>query len=411
MDLLRLATSGSVDDGKSTLIGRLFYDTKSIFEDQLALLEEASKKRAKGPDIDLSLLTDGLKAEREQGITIDVAYRYFSTPKRKFILADTPGHVQYTRNMITGAADADVLLVLIDAQKGISEQTRRHTLLAALMGVKRVVACINKMDLVVFSQEVYDRIVANFGAIASKLALKDVTCIPLSALKGDNIVDRSVSTPWYDGPTLLEYLESATVEHEASATRFVIQMVARKEPGSLDRRGYAGVVASGTLRVGEEVLTQPSGLVAKVAAIETFDGSLQEAHTGKSVNVFLDRELDLGRGDILSAGDNAPNVSQEIDVVLCWMDTTPLKNGHRYDVLHGTSEVQCLVRAVHHHLDVHTLDPVTDRAELGPNDIARATLRLSRPIASDAYASNRTTGSLLLVDPVTNRTAAAGLIL
>ena len=411
-DLLRVATAGSVDDGKSTLIGRLLYDSKSVFSDQLESVERTSADR--GDDYtNLALLTDGLRAEREQGITIDVAYRYFSTPVRSFIVADTPGHVQYTRNMVTGASTADLALVLVDARKGVIEQTRRHAALSALLRVPHLVLAVNKMDLVDFDRSVFDRIVADFTAFAAELDLPDVTAIPISALSGDNVVHRSAHAPWYEGPPLLEHLEQVHVERDHGEERparlpvqFVIRPTSTARP---DYRGYAGTVASGRLRVGDEVVVLPSGRRTTVAGIDTADGELEQAVARQAVTVRLADELDVSRGDLIAAADDAPQVLSQLTATVCWMADAPLRPGARLLVKHTTRTAKAAVTALHDRLDVTTLvrEPVE---ELRLNDIGRITLRTATPLAVDPYADDRTTGAFVLVDDVTGATVGAGMV-
>ena len=410
--LLRFATAGSVDDGKSTLIGRLLYDSKSVFTDQLASVERTSADR--GDDYtNLALLTDGLRAEREQGITIDVAYRYFSTPARSFIVADTPGHVQYTRNMVTGASTADVALVLVDARKGVLEQTRRHASLSALLRVPHLVLAVNKMDLVDYDEAVYRRVVDEFVGFASRLDLPEVTTIPLAALQGDNVVHRSDRMPWYDGPALLEHLEQVHVAREDAQqlpVRFPVQYVIR--PMSTERpdyRGYAGTLTSGALRVGDEVVVLPSGARSTVAALETFDGPLAEAVAGQAVTVRLTDELDISRGDLLACGDDLPTVTSSYDATVCWMTEAPLRPGQRVLVKHTTRTVKAQVAALHDRLDVTQL--AAEPAEtLRLNDIGRVTLRTAQPLVLDAYAADRSTGSFIVIDEATGATVAAGMV-
>jgi sulfate adenylyltransferase large subunit len=410
--LLRFATAGSVDDGKSTLIGRLLYDSKSVFADQLEAVERTSSDR--GDDYtNLALLTDGLRAEREQGITIDVAYRYFSTPVRSFIVADTPGHVQYTRNMVTGASTADLALVLVDARKGVVEQTRRHASLSALLRVPHLVLAVNKMDLVGWDRAVFDGIVADFTAFAARLDLPDVTAVPLSALHGDNVVDRSASTPWYDGPTLLEHLEQVDVDRDeahARGARFPVQYVIR--PMSTERpdyRGYAGTLAAGRLRRGDEVVVLPSGRRTTVAGIDTFDGELDEAVAGSAVTVRLADEVDVSRGDLLAAADDAPAPVSTLEATVCWMADAPLVPGRRLLVKHTTRTVKALVSAVQDRLDVTTLASAPT-ASLQLNDIGRVQLRTASPLVVDPYAVDRRTGAFILVDEATGATLGAGMV-
>ncbi len=411
-DLLRFATAGSVDDGKSTLIGRLLYDSKSVFQDQLESVERTSADR--GDDYtNLALLTDGLRAEREQGITIDVAYRYFSTPVRSFIVADTPGHVQYTRNMVTGASTADLALVLVDARKGVIEQTRRHAALSGLLRVPHVVLAVNKMDLVDFDEAVFDAIVKAFAGVADEVGLADVTAIPMAALQGDNVVHRSDRTPWYDGPALLEHLEQVSVarDHgEAGPARFPVQYVIR--PMSVERpdyRGYAGTVASGTLRVGDEVVVLPSGRRTTVAGIDTADGELPQAVARQAVTVRLAEELDVSRGDLIASADGPPRVTSTLEATLCWMADAPLRPGQKVLVKHTTRTVKALVTALHDRLDVTTMEREAVQ-QLGLNDIGRVSLRTASPLAVDPYAEDRTTGAFLVVDDTTGTTLGAGMV-
>ncbi len=409
MDLLRLATAGSVDDGKSTLIGRLLYDAKAILADQLEHVEEVSRRR--GSDVpDLALLTDGLRAEREQGITIDVAYRYFATPVRKFILADTPGHVQYTRNMVTGASTADLAIVLVDARHGVVEQTRRHAFLAALLGIRHLVLAVNKMDLVGWEQERFDAIVLDFAAVTAQLGLDDVAAIPMSALLGDNVVDRSGNLPWYDGPALLEHLERVEVTADAAldGARFPVQYVIR-DPAT-DYRGYAGQLAGGVLRAGDAVTVLPSGRTTTVAGIDVFEGELVAASAGQSVTVRLADDVDVARGDLLVAG-SLPASTRELQAEVCWMAEAPLRAGGRYALKHTTSTVRAIVDGVSDRLDVATLAAIPGPAELALNDIGRVALRVSRELAVDPYAVNRATGAFILVDEASNETVGAGMVL
>jgi sulfate adenylyltransferase subunit 1 len=405
VDTLRLATAGSVDDGKSTLIGRLLYDAKSILADQLEHIAAVSHARNGNGHLDLSLLTDGLRAEREQGITIDVAHRYFATPRRRFILADTPGHEQYTRNMVTGASTAEVAIVLVDARKGVVEQTRRHAAVAALLRVGHVVLAVNKMDLVDWSEEVFDRIVADFDCFAAKVGLGTVTPLPLSALHGDNVVEASENLAWYAGPPLLEHLETLEPPAEASGDfRLPVQWVLRGESG----RSYAGRVGSGELRPGEEVVALPSGASARVVAVETFDGPLEVALAGQSVSVRLDRELDLSRGDVLSAAP-APPVSRDFAAELCWLSERELRSGARLALKHGTRTVRAVVDEVVDRLDLAGAARVGADG-LALNDIGRVRLRVSSPLPVEPYAANRVTGAFILVDEGTHDTVGAGMI-
>jgi sulfate adenylyltransferase large subunit len=408
-DLLRLATAGSVDDGKSTLIGRLLFDAKQVLTDQLEHVEEASRRRGAGM-VDLSLLVDGLRAEREQGITIDVAYRYFATARRTFIIADTPGHVQYTRNMVTGASTADLSVILVDARKGVLEQSKRHAYISALLGIPHLVVAVNKMDLVDFDEDVFDAIVRDFSDFARGLGARDIAYIPISAKHGDNVVDRSQNTPWYGGTPLLEYLETVKVadDRNLEQARFPVQWVIRDH--ETDYRGYAGQVAGGILRAGEEVLVLPSEKVTRIARIDTFDGPLEEACAGMSVTLLLEDEIDISRGDIICHPGDAPQLARELEATICWMTDAPLRAGARYAIKHATHAARVIVDEVIDHVDVHTLAPDPDAHELGLNDIGRVRLRTSKPMAFDAYADNRATGSFILIDEATNDTVGAGMI-
>jgi sulfate adenylyltransferase subunit 1 len=413
MDILRFATAGSVDDGKSTLIGRLLYDTKTVFADQIEAVERVSKER--GEDhVNLALLTDGLRAEREQGITIDVAYRYFATPKRKFIIADTPGHIQYTRNMVTGASTADLALVLIDARNGIVEQSRRHAFLATLLEVPHLVLCVNKMDLVDYSEEVFNRIHDEFTAFATKLHVPDLTVIPVSALKGDNVVTRSAEMPWYDGPSLLHHLEHVHVASDRNLidVRFPVQYVIRPQSDAWhDYRGYAGQVAGGVLKPGDDVMVLPSGLTTRIAAIDTADGPVEEAYAPMAVTVRLADDLDVSRGDLICRPHNAPMVTQDVEAMVSWMVDKPLRAGSKLALKHTTRSVRAVVRELRYRLDVNTLHRDEEAGELGLNDIGRVRLRTTQPLFADEYRRNRTTGGFILVDEATNATAGAGMIL
>ncbi|MBQ0904786.1 sulfate adenylyltransferase subunit 1 [Micromonospora sp. U21] len=413
MDLLRFATAGSVDDGKSTLIGRLLYDTKSLFTDQLAAVEAVSA--ARGDEYtNLALLTDGLRAEREQGITIDVAYRYFATPRRKFIIADTPGHIQYTRNMVTGASTADLALILVDARKGLVEQSRRHAFLCSLLRVPHLVLCVNKMDLVDWSQEVYERIADEFTAFAAKLDVPDLTVVPISALRGDNIVTRSENMPWYEGPSLLHHLERVHIASDRNLVdvRFPVQYVIRPQSTTVtDYRGYAGQVASGVLKPGDEVMVLPSGFTSRIAAVETADGPVAEAFPPMSVTVRLADEIDISRGDLICRPNNAPAVAQDIEAMVCWMDESrPLQVGGRYAIKHTTRSARAIVRGLHYRLDVNSLHRDESADALRLNEIGRVRLRTTVPLLADEYRRNRTTGGFVIIDEATNRTVGAGMI-
>jgi len=411
LDLLRFTTAGSVDDGKSTLIGRMLYDSKQVFADQLAQVADASLRRGGEGVLDLALLTDGLRAEREQGITIDVAYRYFATPRRRFIIADCPGHQQYTRNMVTGASTADLAIVLLDARHGIVEQSKRHAFISALLGIPHLVVAVNKMDLVDYSQSRFAELVSEFAGFAEKLGLDDVTYIPISALRGDNVVERSALLDWYDGPTLLGYLEEVEVAYDHPddvPARFPVQWVVRPAIG--DYRGYSGQLASGALRLGDEVLVLPGGRRTRIAGIDTFDGPLDEAVAPLSVTLRLEDELDVCRGELICHPDTAPSVGRELSADLCWMGDAPLRAGGRYAIKHTSRGASAIIDTLHDRVDVHTLERDAAPAELALNDIGRVSLRLSQPLAFDAYRANRRTGSFILIDEATNATVAAGMI-
>ncbi|OFE15101.1 sulfate adenylyltransferase [Humibacillus sp. DSM 29435] len=413
MDILRFATAGSVDDGKSTLIGRLLYDTKTVFQDQIDAVEKVSHDR--GDDyVDLALLTDGLRAEREQGITIDVAYRYFATPNRKFIIADTPGHIQYTRNMVTGASTADLALVLVDARKGLVEQSRRHAFLASLLQVPHLVLVVNKMDLVDYSQEVYENIREEFTQFAAKLRVPDLTVMPVSALKGDNVVTRSANMPWYEGPSLLHHLENVHVASDRNLidVRFPVQYVIRPQSDEWhDYRGYAGQVLGGILKKGDEVIVLPSGYTSKILSVETADGEVDEAYAPMSVTVRLEDEIDVSRGDMICRPNNQPTVAQDIDAMICWMDeSAPMRVGAKYSIKHTTRTARTIVKGLQYRLDVNTLHRDEEANELTLNEIGRVRLRTTVPLMADDYSRNRNTGGFVLVDEGTNRTVAAGMI-
>jgi len=408
-DLLRMATAGSVDDGKSTLIGRLLFDSKAVLTDQLEHVEEASKRRGAGM-VDLSLLVDGLRAEREQGITIDVAYRYFATARRTFIIADTPGHVQYTRNMVTGASTADLSVILVDARKGVLEQSKRHAYISSLLGIPHLAVAVNKMDLVDYDEEVFDTIVREFSDFARGLNARDIAFVPVSAKHGDNVVERSANMPWYGGVPLLEHLESVPVADDRNLrdARFPVQWVIRDH--ETDYRGYAGQVASGILRRGDEVLVLPSRLLTRIARIETFDGPVDEAFAPMSVTVLLEDEVDVSRGDLICHPDDAPELAREIDATICWMSDAPLRAGARYAIKHGAHAARAVVEQVVDRVDVHTLAPDSEATELGLNEIGWVRLRTSKPLAFDSYARNRATGAFILIDEATNDTVGAGMI-
>jgi len=409
--LLRFITAGSVDDGKSTLIGRLLHDSKSIFEDQFAAISKTSEKRGMAA-VDLSLLTDGLQAEREQGITIDVAYRYFATPKRKFIIGDTPGHEQYTRNMVTAASTANLAIILIDARKGVLTQTRRHTYLASLVGVPHVVLAVNKMDMVDYSQEKFDAISADYRAFAAQLGLHDVTCIPLSALNGDMVVERGNNLDWYQGAALLELLESVAIDHDLNTTdfRYPVQWVCRPQTEEFhDFRGYMGRIESGEIAVGEEITILPSGRTTRIKEIVTYDGKLQRAYAPQSVTLTLTDEIDISRGDMFVKKDSLPTVAKEFEAMLCWLSETPLDKNRKYFVKHTTRTTKCLFSRIDYRVDVNTLEqhPV---AALNMNDIARVALKVQQPLVTDHYLIDHGTGSFIVIDEATNNTVAAGMV-
>ena len=413
VELVRLATTGSVDDGKSTLIGRMLFDTKQIFQDQLEAIEEASRRR--GSDyVDLALLTDGLRAEREQGITIDVAYRYFSTPRRKFILADTPGHIEYTRNMVTGASTADIALVLVDARAGVLEQTRRHAFIASLLRVPHLVLCVNKMDLVDYSEDVYNDIVDDFREFAARLDVADLRFIPMSALVGDNVVNDSENMDWYQGAPLLRTLESIHVASDRNLIdpRFPVQYVVRPHTREHhDYRGYAGQVASGVFRQGDEIMVLPSGFKSTILSIDTFDGPVEEAPAGLSVIIRLANDVDVSRGNMLCRPHNQPEVGQDIDAIVTWMsDSVKLRQGAKFAIKHTTKSARALIKDLQYRFDVSTLHRIDDATELGLNEIGRVTIRTTEPLFFDEYRKNRQTGSFILIDEATNFTVGAGII-
>ncbi|MDB2435699.1 GTP-binding protein [Schleiferiaceae bacterium] len=412
MELLRFTTAGSVDDGKSTLIGRLLYDSKSIFEDQVQQIKQTSAK--KGLDhVDLSLFTDGLKDEREQGITIDVAYRYFATPKRKFIIADTPGHVQYTRNMVTGASTANLALILVDARKGVIEQTKRHTFIASLLQIPHVFVCINKMDLVDYDQAACDKVVKEYSDFAAKLNVQDVRFIPMSALHGDNVVTRSENIGWYEGGTLLHNLETVHIssDHNLRDCRFPVQTVIRPHSDEYhDFRGYAGRVAGGIFKKGDSVVALPSGLESKIAAIHTMTGELEEAFPPQSVTITLEDDIDISRGDVLVRPENRPEGKQDLDVMLCWLNANPPRPRAKYVIKHTTAEARAMITEIQYKMDINTLHRMEEDKDIKMNDIARVKIRSTKPLFVDDYNVNRVTGSIILVDEATNETVAAGMI-
>lgn len=413
MELLRFTTAGSVDDGKSTLIGRLLYDSKSLFEDTYEAVKKSSERRG-DEHVNLALITDGLKAEREQGITIDVAYRYFSTPKRKFIIADTPGHTQYTRNMVTGASTANLALIIIDARKGIIEQTKRHSLIATLLGIPHLVVCINKMDLVDYKEETFNQIQKDYKEFASKLNVKDIRFIPMSALVGDNVVNRMDNMPWYNGPTLMYLLENIYIASDSNLRdmRFPIQSVIRPHSDEHhDYRGYGGRLASGTIKPGDKIVALPSGFSTNVKTVEVAGEKLREAYSPMSIAVTLTDELDISRGDMLVREDNIPEQGQDIDVLVCWMNEKPLQLRGKYALLHTTKQARCIVKDVKYKMNINALTRNTEDLEIGLNDIGRISLRTTEPLFYDAYHKNRATGSLILIDEVTNVTVGACMIL
>ncbi|TXB64921.1 sulfate adenylyltransferase subunit CysN [Phaeodactylibacter luteus] len=413
MELLRFTTAGSVDDGKSTLIGRLLYDSKSIFEDQYEAVRQSTERRGE-EGVNLALLTDGLKAEREQGITIDVAYRYFATPKRKFIIADTPGHIQYTRNMVTGASTANVALILIDARHGVVEQTRRHAFIASLLQIPHLVVCVNKMDLVDYKEEAFERIKADFEEFSYKLDVNDVHFIPISALMGDNVVDKSANMPWYGGSTLLYYLENVHIgsDYNFIDCRFPVQYVIRPNTDEYhDYRGYAGRVAGGVFKKGDKVMLLPSGFTSKIAKIDTFDGEVEEAYPPMSVTMLLEDDLDLSRGDMIVRENNTPEIDQDVEVMVCWFNERPLQVRGKYAILHTTQDVRCIIKEVRYKLDINSLHRNEEDKQIGMNDIARVVIRTTKPLFHDSYRKNRVTGSVIFVDESTNETVGAGMII
>ncbi|HOS47095.1 MAG TPA: sulfate adenylyltransferase subunit CysN [Bacteroidia bacterium] len=412
MELLRFTTAGSVDDGKSTLIGRLLYDSKQIFEDQLEAIEQRSQQRG-FEHVDLSLLTDGLKAEREQGITIDVAYRYFATPKRKFIIADTPGHIQYTRNMVTGASTANVALILVDARKGVLEQTIRHSFIASLLQIPHLIICINKMDLVEYSEAAFNKVVEEFRHVSSKLDIKDVHFLPISALKGDNVVDKSQNMPWYQGATLMYLLENIHISSDENHIdcRFPVQYVIRPQQTEYhDYRGYAGRIVSGIYKPGDKVKILPSGESAVIKTVELFGENIEEAYAPMSVTMTLDRDVDISRGDMIVRENNAPNMEQEFDVMICWMNANKLQLGGKYAIRHTIKDARCVIKDIRYKIDINTLHRNENDKEIGMNDIARINIKTTVPLYFDSYRKNRYTGSVILIDEGTNETVAAGMI-
>ena len=413
MDLLRFTTAGSVDDGKSTLIGRLLFDSKSIFEDQLEAIEEASNRKGKGY-VDLSLLTDGLRAEREQGITIDVAYRYFATPKRKFIIADTPGHIQYTRNMVTGASTANLAIILVDARNGVVEQTCRHAFIASLLQIKHIIVCVNKMDLMSFKEEVFEKIKEDFTQFSSKLSVPDIRYIPISALHGDNVVDPSLNMPWYKGGTLLYTLENVNIGSDFNHvdSRFPVQWVIRPQNDEFhDFRGYGGRVEGGVFKPGDDIIALPSGFSSKIKSIETIDGPLDEAFPPMSVTITLEDNIDISRGDMIVKPNNQPKIGQDIELMICWLNDKKLQPGGKYTIRHTTKEARCVVKDIRYKVNINTLHRIEDDNSIGLNDIGRILIRTTSPLFYDSYNKNRSTGSIILIDEFTNETVGAGMII
>lgn len=413
MELLRFTTAGSVDDGKSTLIGRLLFDSKSIFEDQMLAVENSSKKKGLG-HVDLSLLTDGLKDEREQGITIDVAYRYFATPKRKFIIADTPGHIQYTRNMVTGASTANLALILVDARKGVIEQTCRHSFIASLLQIPHIIVCVNKMDLVDYSEEAYNKVVKQYEDFASKLDVKDIRFIPISALLGDNVVNKSEKMPWFQGGTLLHELETIHIASDENHIdcRFPVQTVIRPHSNEYhDYRGYAGRVSGGIFKPGDAVTVLPSGLTTKIKSIDTEAGPLSEAFPPMSVTMTLEDDIDISRGDMIVRENNQPKATQDVDVMLCWMNNKGPLPRAKYTLFHTSNEVKAIIKEVQYKVNISNLHRIEDDKDIKMNEIARVQLRTTKPLLVDPYRRNRNTGSIILVDEATNETVAAGMII
>ncbi len=412
MDLLRFITAGSVDDGKSTLIGRLLYDSKNILVDQLEALERSTKNRTDG-SVDLALLTDGLRAEREQGITIDVAYRYFTTPKRKFIIADAPGHVQYTRNMITGASNSNLIIILVDARQGVVEQTRRHSIIASLLKIPHVVVAINKMDLVEYSQDVFNNIVIDYANVAKQLGLKDISYIPISALNGDNIVDRSTNIDWYDGRPLLQVLEEVEIASDTNLVdaRFQVQFVIRPQTGDLhDYRGYAGKMLSGVYKKGDRVKVLPAGIETTISKLETGGNEVEEVFAPQSVVIHLDNDIDISRGDAIVNADNLPKVGNELEVLLCWLDEKPLQAGNKYFLQHNSRLVKAVVKNIEYKLDVNTLQHQPVEGQVKLNEVVKATIKTASPLAYDAFDQLKVNGSAVLIDETGNSTVAAVLL-
>lgn len=413
MELLRFTTAGSVDDGKSTLIGRLLYDSKAIFDDQMEAIERASIGRGE-TQVNLALLTDGLRAEREQGITIDVAYRYFATPKRKFIIADTPGHIQYTRNMVTGASTANAAIILIDARNGVLEQTIRHAYIASLLQIPHIIICVNKMDLIDYNQEKFEEICKETRDFAAKLDLKDIRFVPISALKGDNVVDRSENMEWYDGPTLMYVLENIHIGSDVNHldARFPVQYVIRPQSDEYhDYRGYAGRIVSGIFRVGDNIRILPSGFTSKIKSIDTMDKSLDMAFVPQSVTITLEDDFDISRGDMITKENNGTLQGQDIELMICWLNEKPIMMRGKYAVKHTSKDVRCMVTDIKFKVDINTLERNTEDKNIGLNDIARITIRTTKPLFYDSYRKNRSTGSLILIDEASNETVGAAMII
>lgn len=413
MELLRFSTAGSVDDGKSTLIGRLLYDSKAIFEDQLESVRRTSEMRGQ-EHIDLAYFTDGLKAEREQGITIDVAYRYFSTPKRKFIIADTPGHIQYTRNMVTGASSANVALILVDARKGILEQTCRHAFIASLLQIPHLIICINKMDLVNYDKDIYDKTIEEFKKLSSRLDVKDIHFLPISALKGDGVVEESTNMPWYKGPTLLYLLETIHIGSDSNLIdcRFPVQYVIRPKGDEYhDYRGYGGQIAGGVYKPGDKVMVLPSGFSSTIKSIDNYDGTIKEAFPTMSCTITLEDEIDISRGDMIVRENNMPTVSHDLDLMICWFNESKLQLNGKYAIKHALRDARCIIKEIKYKVDVNTYHRNESDKEVGMNDIARISIRTTIPLLFDSYRKNRYTGSLIIIDEHTNETVAAGMII
>ena len=412
MELLRFTTAGSVDDGKSTLIGRLLYDSKAIFEDQMESIERASQKIGE-EEINLALLTDGLRAEREQGITIDVAYRYFATPKRKFIIADTPGHIQYTRNMVTGASTANAAVILIDARNGVIEQTLRHSYIASLLQIRHIIVCVNKMDLVDYKEEVFTKIKNDYDSVSEKLAVKDIRFVPISAKNGDNVVDKSKIMDWYDGPTLMHLLETIDISSDANLEdgRFPVQYVIRPHSDNFhDYRGYAGRVAGGLLKPNDKVVVLPSGFKSSIKSIDIYENSLKLAFPPQAVSIVLDDDVDISRGDMIVQEENLPNVGQDITMMVCWLNEKPMVLRGKYAIKHTTQEARCIIQSVDYKLNINTLEHDKNDKTIKLNDIAQISIKTTKPLMYDSYLKNRITGSIILIDEATNVTVGAGMI-